>query len=82
MDVTLGLQLIGLAVLLALSGFFSSTETSLFSLHRTQLAQMKRSQNPRVELIERLLNQPRRLIVTILIGNELVNVAASVLSAV
>ncbi len=81
MDVTLWLQLTGLAVLLALSAFFSSSETSLFSLDRTQIAQMKRNKNPRAELIERLLNQPRRLIVTILIGNELVNVSASVLSA-
>ena len=37
--------------------------------------------NPRIGLIERLLSEPRRLIVTILIGNEFVNVAASVISA-
>jgi putative hemolysin len=43
---------------------------------------MRRDGNPRVHLIERLLSQPRRLIVTILIGNEFVNVAASALSAV
>jgi len=43
---------------------------------------MRRAGNARVQLIERLLSQPRRLIVTILIGNEFVNVAASALSAV
>jgi putative hemolysin len=68
-------------ILMAFSGFFSSSETSLFSLNRTQLEQMRRNSNPRVELIERMLSEPRRLIVTILIGNEFVNVAASVISA-
>jgi putative hemolysin len=80
-DVTLWAQLVAFAVLLGLSAFFSSSETSLFSLDRLQLEQMKREANPRVGLIERLLSRPRRLIVTILIGNELVNVTASVISA-
>jgi len=55
-------------VLLGLSAFFSSSETSLFSLNRIQLTQMREDKNPRVDLIERLLNRPRRLIVTILMG--------------
>jgi CBS domain containing-hemolysin-like protein len=72
----------GLFVLMmGLSGFFSSSETSLFSLSDIQLEQMRRDQHPRIGLIQRLLSQPRRLIITILIGNELVNVTASVISA-
>ena len=43
---------------------------------------MKKDRHPRAALIEELLSRPRQLIVTILIGNELVNVSASVLSAV
>ena len=81
MDLTLWAQLVGFIILLGLSAFFSSSETSLFSLDRTQLAQMKRDMNPKAGLIERLLSEPRRLIVTILIGNEMVNVAASAISA-
>jgi len=73
---------IGLFVIfMGLSGFFSSSETSLFSLDSRVLKQMNRDGNPRVGRIERLLSEPRRLIVTILIGNELVNVAATVISA-
>jgi CBS domain containing-hemolysin-like protein len=64
-----------------LSAFFSSSETSLFSLNQVQLEQMRQDGNPRLKLIRQMLSQPRRLIVTILIGNELVNVAASVISA-
>lgn len=81
MDLTLWAQLVAFVVLLGFSAFFSSSETSLFSLDRLQLAQMKRDNNPNVRLLERLLSEPRRLIVTILIGNELVNVAASAISA-
>ncbi len=81
MDVTLWVELVAFIVLLGLSAFFSSSETSLFSLDRLQLAQMKRDGDPHAGLIERLLSRPRRLIVTILIGNELVNVAAAAISA-
>jgi len=81
MDYVLWLE-VGLFVLMmGLSGFFSSSETSLFSLSDIQLEQMRRDQHPRISLIQRLLSQPRRLIITILIGNELVNVTASVISA-
>jgi magnesium and cobalt exporter, CNNM family len=81
MSVAFWIEVMLFIALMALSGFFSSAETSLFSLTRTQLEQMRRDGNSRVSLIERLLSQPRRLIVTILIGNEFVNVAASVISA-
>ena len=81
MDYFLWLE-VGLFVLMmGLSGFFSSSETSLFSLSNLQLEQMRRDLHPRFDLIQRLLSQPRRLIITILIGNELVNVIASVISA-
>ncbi len=81
MDITIALELVAFALLMGLSAFFSSSETSLFSLSRLQQEQMRQAGNPSISLIERLLAQPRQLIVTILIGNELVNVAASVISA-
>ncbi len=81
MDLAFWLELTLFILLLVLSGFFSSSETAMFSLSSVQLEQMRRDRNPRIGLIERMLAEPRRLIVTILIGNEFVNVAASVLSA-
>lgn len=80
-DPVVFLELILFVGLLFLSGFFSGSETALFSLNRTQLIQMERDKHPQVGLVRRLLSEPRRLIVTILIGNELVNVSASVISA-
>lgn len=81
MDIALYAELAIFALLMGLSGFFSSSETALFSLNRIQLEQMARDELPRLSTIQRLLAEPRRLIVTILIGNELVNVAASNISA-
>lgn len=81
MDIALIIELVLFAILMLMSGFFSSSETSLFSLNKMQMEQMRRDGNPRIDLIARLLSEPRRLIVTILIGNEFVNVAASTISA-
>ena len=81
MDIAFWIELALFVVLLGFSAFFSSSETSLFSLNGVQIEKMRADRNPRIDLIERLLHEPRRLIVTILIGNEFVNVAASVLSA-
>ena len=73
MIVRLGVQL----ALLACSAFFSSSETALFSLSRLDLQQLRRERNPLSDIIHELLDQPRRLIISILTGNELVNVAAA-----
>lgn len=72
MDVTLWLELILFVILMGFSGFFSSSETALFSLSNVQLEQMRQNRHPRIGLIEHMLSEPRRLIITILIGNELV----------
>ncbi|MDA7970637.1 MAG: hemolysin family protein [Gammaproteobacteria bacterium] len=66
-----------MALLLVCSGFFSSSETALFALSRMDLQQLRRDRNPRAESIHELLDQPRRLIISILSGNELVNIAAA-----
>ena len=81
MDYVLWFEILLFVLLIGLSGFFSSSETALFSLSHAQIEQMQRDQHPRIGVIKRLLSQPRRLIITILIGNELVNVSASAISA-
>lgn len=63
--------------LLICSAFFSSAETALFSLSRLDLQQLRAEQNPHSITIHELLDQPRKLIISILSGNELVNVAAT-----
>lgn len=73
---------VGLIVfLLALSGFFSGTESSLFSLSPLQLKQLEEKKHPRHKTLTNLLSRPRQLIISILIGNEMVNLTASALAA-
>ena len=68
----------GIQVLLLVgSAFFSGSETALFSLSRLDLQRLRRDRNPHSETLHELLDQPRRLIISILCGNELVNIAAA-----
>ncbi|MHB1398471.1 MAG: HlyC/CorC family transporter [Trichloromonadaceae bacterium] len=72
------LHLFGLGVLLLLSAFFSGSETALLSLDRLRVKYLVQKKRRGAELLESLLNQPDRLLGTILVGNNLVNIAASV----
>ena len=70
--------LLGIVFLLFFSGFFSSSETALMSLSRTEVKRM--SGGSRVErLVFTLLRQPQRLLSTILVGNMFVNVLMAAL---
>jgi CBS domain containing-hemolysin-like protein len=64
------------AALLVGSAFFSGSETALFSLSRLDLQQLRRRQHPRIDTLQALLDQPRRLIISVLCGNQLINIAA------
>ncbi|MDH3241948.1 MAG: hemolysin family protein [Alphaproteobacteria bacterium] len=70
-------RIIAQVLLLCVSAFFSGSETALFSLSRVDLRQFRRQRDPQAETIHHLLDHPRRLIISILCGNELVNIAAA-----
>jgi putative hemolysin len=76
-DTDVIVRLVLQVMLLLLSAFFSSSETALFSLSRLDLQKLRRDRNPQSETLHALLDQPRRLIISILCGNELVNIAAA-----
>ena len=68
--------------MLLCSGFFSGSETSLFSLGRVERYRAREEHETLVSRsLRALVERPRRLIVTILIGNELVNITISTLTA-
>jgi len=64
-------------LLFSASAFFSGSETALFSLTRFDLQKLSRTNHAAADALQNLLDQPRRLIVSILCGNELVNIAAA-----
>jgi Mg2+/Co2+ transporter CorB len=68
--------------LLALSAFFSATETALLSLNRYRLRHQARSGERRARLAEWLLQRPDRLIGLILLGNTAVNFTTAALVTV
>ncbi|MCK4436864.1 HlyC/CorC family transporter [bacterium] len=72
-------QLIGLVVLLLLSAYFSASETALTSLGKLKMKSLIGRAGRRAELLSSWLEDPSRLLATILVGNNIVNVAASVL---
>jgi putative hemolysin len=66
-----------LIFLLICSGYFSATETALFSLNRIERRRLKEDKSVCSQLIARALQRPRELLSTILFGNTLINVATS-----
>ncbi|MEA3489066.1 MAG: hemolysin family protein [Candidatus Omnitrophota bacterium] len=67
--------------LLIASAFFSSSETAFLSLGKIKLKQIERMDRPDAKRVVELLSDPNRLLVTILVGNTLVNIAASAVLA-
>ena len=67
-------------VLIALSGFFSSTEIAMFSLADHRVEAMVAEGLPNAALVRDLKADPHRLLVTILVGNNVVNIAMASIS--
>lgn len=62
---------------LILSAFFSGSETAFFSLSKIHLKKLEKDEVRSAKRIIRLLSKPRELLIIILLGNTIVNVAAS-----
>ncbi|MCB9891238.1 MAG: HlyC/CorC family transporter [Planctomycetes bacterium] len=63
-----------MAGLLLASAIFSSSETALFSLHRRDLKRLEESRTPVARAIRWLVDNPRKTLIGILLGNLAVNV--------
>ncbi|MCR4625515.1 MAG: hemolysin family protein [Lachnospiraceae bacterium] len=75
-------RLIILFVLLLLSAFFSSAETAFTSLNKLRIKSMAEEGSKRAGLVLSLLDKKTKFLSTILIGNNIVNIAASALTTV
>lgn len=69
---------IGIFLVLALSAFFSGSETALMSLDRYRMRHLARSR-PKAELVLDVVAHPEKFLATILSGNVFVNTAAGAL---
>ncbi|ODT51165.1 HlyC/CorC family transporter [Devosia sp. 63-57] len=81
MTTTLWLTSAGIIVLLAMSFFFSGSETALTAASRARMHQLARNGDNRAVLVESLTREKERLIGALLLGNNIVNILASTLAA-
>ncbi len=77
MNMGYGFQIFVLFILLALSSFFSAAETALTSLGKLRVRYLMEEETPNAQLLSSVLEHPNKLLSTILVGNNIVNIAAS-----
>ena len=82
MDILILTYLIVFVILLILSGFFSASETAYFSISSTDIERMRNKEDYGSKQVVQLLAQPKRLLITILVGNTIVNIGAASLAAI
>ena len=80
-DSTLIAGTIGLLVLLICSALISGAEVALFSLTQKDLDEAKDSKSKSFEIIIELLKQPKKLLASILVANNFINIAIVILFA-
>lgn len=74
-------MIVAFLVLIMLSAFFSSAETSFMAVSKIRIKTLAEEENSRrAQLVQKLLDNNEQLLSTILVGNNLVNIAASSLT--
>ena len=80
MTTTIGITIGAVIGLVALSAFFSGSETALTATSRARMHELQRRGSRRASIVQRLIGMPERLLGAILLGNNLVNILASALA--
>jgi len=78
MDLTY--EIIALVVLIGLSGFFSGLEVALVGVRRSKVHQMLNKKLPGATALYKLKSNPSRMMASVNLGNNLVNVASTALA--
>ncbi len=73
---------VAIVVLIGLSAFFSATETAFMSLNRVKVKNLAQAGNKKAKRVLRLSDNPDKLLSTVLIGNNIVNIASASLATV
>lgn len=81
-NISTEMLLIALGILLLLSAYFSSSETGMMSINPYRLRHLENKNHKGAKRVSKLLKRPDRLIGLILIGNNLVNIAASSIATI
>ncbi|MAG75435.1 MAG: magnesium/cobalt efflux protein [Colwelliaceae bacterium] len=81
-NISTSMLFIMLGILLFISAYFSGSETGMMSLNRYRLRHLEKQKHRGAKRVSKLLERPDRLIGLILIGNNLVNIAASAIATI
>jgi len=73
------IEIFSVIILIGLSAFFSSSETAFISVNRIKMLHLAEKGDKNANIIHKELQHPEKFITTILVGNNIVNVTASVL---
>lgn len=71
------IQLVSVVILICLSAFFSSAETALTTVSRIKVRSLAESGSKRAVTLQKVLDHNSKMVSTILIGNNIVNIVAS-----
>ncbi len=74
------IQILVLTLMLLLSAIFSSSETAFLSVNRIRLRNLQEDGNKRAGLVLTMLDKQSKLITTLLVGNNVVNIASSAMA--
>ena len=82
MENNTAITIVILAILLMMSAYFSATETAFSSLNKIRIKNMASDGNKRAQLVLRMSDNYDRILSTILIGNNIVNIVSASLATV
>ena len=82
MDSGIVIQIVSLGVMLILSAYFSAAETAFTSFNAVRMKNASSQGNKRASLVMKLAEDYDRLLTTLLIGNNIVNIATASLGTV
>lgn len=76
------IELLVIAVLICINGFFACAEFAVISIRKSRVAQLVSAKDPRAEIIEAFQNDPHRLLAVAQIGMTVVGATASALGGI
>lgn len=74
------IEIILLSVFILLSAFFAAAETALTTVSRLRIAHLVEMKKTGARILQKIREDPAKLLSTILVGNNLVNISAAVLA--
>lgn len=80
MDLFQTLELVLLGIFIILSAFFSAAESALMSVSKVKIRHAMQEGDDRARTVDLLLKNPSKLLTTILVGNNVVNISSSALA--